>query len=211
MNELEKRPSAPPRRPTLGEAVETAFGEYQLAVGKVAHAWNVLHESLGVLFVTVTAADKVPAWAEPRVALAIWYAAKSDRVQRDMLRAAVNANSGRWERLPKALDDLKWLLDRCDELAEHRNNAVHAPCAVYIGGNDPPEMGPAYFAAQNPRAKNLSAKNLMGKQLLVEFDWCERYAQTLREFIQRLENSIGLPDRYPWPDRPSKPTRKTKP
>jgi hypothetical protein len=206
VNELEKRPSAPPRRPTLGEAVETAFGEYQLAVGKVAHAWNVLHESLGVLFVTVSAADKVPAWAEPRVALAIWYAAKSDRVQRDMLRAAVNANSRRWEKLPKALDDLKWLLDRCDELAEHRNNAVHAPCAVYIGGNDPPEMGPAYFAAQNPRAKNL-----VGKELLVEFAWCERYAQTLREFIQRLENSIRLPDRYPWPDRPSKPTRKTKP
>jgi hypothetical protein len=36
MNELEKRPSAPPRRPTLGEAVDTAFGDYQLAVGKVA-------------------------------------------------------------------------------------------------------------------------------------------------------------------------------
>jgi hypothetical protein len=211
MNELEKRSSAPPRRPTLGEAVDTAFEEYQLAVGKVAHAWNVLHESLGVLFVTVSAADMFRAWVEPRVALAIWYAAKSDRIQRDMLRAAVNANPGRWEKVPKALDDLKWLLDRCDELAERRNDAVHAPCSIYIGGNHPPEMGPAYFAAQNPRAKSLSTKNLMGKQLLVEFDWCERYAQTLCEFIRRLGNSIGNPNRYPWPDRPSKPTRKAKP
>ena len=203
MSEPEKRASARP-----ADAVEAAFEEYYLAVGKVARAWNRLHEYLGQLFVIASGAD----WKQPWVALAIWYSVKSDRIQRDMLRAAVNAKSGRWEKLPKALDDLKWLLDRCDELAEHRNDAVHAPCSIYIGsGPNGAEMGPAYFAAANPRVKNLSAKNLRGKQLIAEFEWCEKYAWTLIGFIQRLEKPITLPDDgYRWPDRPPKPTRKSK-
>jgi hypothetical protein len=204
MNEPEKPASAP----SLGGSVEAAFEEYYLAVGKVARAWNTLHEYLGQLFVTASGAD----WTQPWVAFAIWYSVKSDRAQRDMLKAAVFAQSGLWEKLPKALDDLKWLLDRCDELAEHRNDAVHAPCSIYIGsGPNGAEMGPAYFAAGNPRVKTLKAKNLMGKQLIAEFDWCERYAWTLIGFIQKLEKPLTLPDRYPWPDRPPRPTRKTKP
>jgi hypothetical protein len=189
--------------------VEAAFEEYYLAVGKVARAWNTLHEYLGQLFVTASGAS----WTQPWVAQAIWYSVKSDRAQRDMLRAAVNAKSGRWEKLPKALDDLNWLLDRCDELAEHRNDAVHAPCSVYIGsGPNGAEMGPAYFAAGNPRAKNLSAKKLMGKQLIAEFEWCEKYAWALIGFIQKLEKPMALPDDgYRWPDRPPKPTLKAKP
>ncbi len=174
MDDPEKRASARPQLSPRSEGAEAAFEEYYLAVGKVARAWNTLHEYLGQLFVTVSGSDKV--WTEPtaiKVALAIWYSVKSHRAQRDMLRAAVNANSGRWDELPKALDDLKWLLDRADELAEHRNDVVHAPCSIYIldwGA----EMGPAYFAAANPRVKNLNAKNLKGKQLIAEFDWCEK-------------------------------------
>ena len=207
MNEPEKRASERPQLLPLGEAVEAAFEEYYLAVGKVARAWNSLHEYLGQLFVTASGAN----WTQPWVALAIWYSVKSDRAQRDMLRAAVNAKSGRWEKLPKALNDLNWLLDRCDELAEHRNHAVHAPCSIYIGGNDPPWMGPAYFAVGNPRVKSLEAKNLRGKQLIAEFDWCERYAWTLIGFIQKLEKPMASPTDYQWPDRPPKPTRKSKP
>jgi hypothetical protein len=190
----------------LPDAVEAAFEEYYLAIGKVARAWNTLHEYLGQLFVTASGAD----WTQPWVAQAIWYSVKSDRAQRDMLRAAVNAKSGRWEKLPKALDDLKWLLDRCEELAEHRNDAVHAPCSIYLG-HWGAQMGPAYFAAANPRVKNLSAKKLMGKQLIAEFDWCERYAWTLIGFIQKLEKPLASPTDFPWPDRPPKPTRKSKP
>jgi|SRR5271166_4463830 len=207
MNEPEKPLSARPQRPTLGEAVDAAFGEYYLAVGGVVRAWNTLHEYLGQLFVTVSGAT----WVEPWVALAIWYSVKSDRTQRDMLRAAVNANPGRWEKLPKALADLEWLFKCADELADARNNAIHTPCSIYIGGSDPPEMGPAYFAGENPRVKKLWAKKLRGKQLLAEFDWCDRYAWTLIGFIQKLEPAIRLRDGRPWPDRPRKPTRKVKP
>jgi hypothetical protein len=114
-----------PRQP-LGDSVEDAFEEYYLAVGKVTRAWNTLHEYLGKLFVTASGAS----WTQPWVAYAIWYSVKSDRTQRDMLRAAINAKGGRWEKLPRALNDLKWLLDRCEEVAAHRNDAVHAPCSI---------------------------------------------------------------------------------
>ena len=86
----------------------------------VSHEWNHLHEKLGELFAVVIDAERV-------VALAIWYSTESDRAQRKMLKAAVNANPARWKAFPKATDDLKWLLDRTEEVAEHRNNAVHPP------------------------------------------------------------------------------------
>jgi hypothetical protein len=83
---------------------KAAFEAYAAAVGKVAHAWNYLHEQLGKLFLVISGAER-------EVALAIWYSVKSDRAQRDMLRAAVNAtNSKRSREVTKAPDDLKWLL-----------------------------------------------------------------------------------------------------
>jgi hypothetical protein len=86
------------------EDTKQAFDAYVAAVGKVAHAWNYLHEQLGVLFVAVTGMER-------NVALSIWYSVRSDRAQREMLKAAVYAtNSERSTKLPKALDDLKWLL-----------------------------------------------------------------------------------------------------
>jgi hypothetical protein len=173
---------------TFEDTIE-AFDAYAASVGKVAHAWNSLHERLGVLFAAVTGMER-------NVALSIWYSVQSDRAQREMLKAAVYAtNSQRSEKLPKAPDDLKWLLDRAEEVANARNNAVHAPCSLFIGGSGS-EMGAAYFDG-NPRAKNL-----MGKELLVEFAWCESYAETLSRFTGMLGTAVALPDRYQWPERP---------
>jgi hypothetical protein len=170
------------------------FEAYVAAVGKVAHEWNHLHEQLGMLFAILSGVKR-------EVALAIWYSVKSDRAQRDMLRAAVNAtNPERSIKLPKAPDSLKWLLDRADEVAEARNNAVHAPCSLYLGGSVS-EMG-ASFRNGNPRAKNL-----VGKDLLVEFAWCEAYATTLSRFTPILAMAIVFPDRFEWPERPKIPSR----
>ncbi len=176
-----------------------AFEAYALAIGKVAHAWNYLHEKLGQLFVVLAGGERA-------VSLAIWYSTQNDRAQRNMLRAAVNGwNPSHWEELPKATADLEWLLDRADEVAEHRNNAVHAPCSLYVGGRKDggSEMGAAFFSG-NPRAKKLR-----GKRLLEEFEWCERYAETLSRFTGQLETAIAFSGTYPWPKRPSKPSRKT--
>ena len=43
----------------------------------------------------------------------------------------------------------------------------------------------------------------MGKELLVEFAWCESFAETLSRFTEMLANAIAFPDRFPWPQRPN--------
>jgi hypothetical protein len=163
---------------------------YVAAVGRVAYAWNRLHEQLGVLFVAVSGMER-------KVALTKWYSVRNDRAQREMLKAAVFATSSqRSEKLPDAPDDdLIWLLESADDLAEDRNNAVHAPCSLFISESGS-EMVAAFFDG-NPRAKNL-----MGKRLLVEFAWCEKCAETLISFTERLGVAIAFPERFPWPQRP---------
>ena len=42
----------------------------------------------------------------------------------------------------------------------------------------------------------------MVKELLVEFAWCESYAETLSRFTQMLGTAIAFPDRYEWPEQP---------
>lgn len=182
------------------EETEAAFEAYTLALGKVAHAWNYLHEKLAQLFCAITESERA-------ISLAIWYSTTNERAQRDMLKAAVAAvKLERWEKLPKAKEDLKWCLNKVDELAGHRNNAVHAPCSLYVGGGNDgsSEMGAAFFQG-HPRAKELQ-----GKKVLIEFDWCERYAETLTRFAQKLESAIAYPGRYSWPNRPSLPSRPAK-
>jgi hypothetical protein len=96
------------------EEVKAEFDAYTNAVGKVVHAWNYLHERLGRLFVRlVNAPDR-------NVTAAVWYSTYSDRVQRDMLQAAIIAsNEIVWTRLPiHAKDDLLWLMKHAtNELA----------------------------------------------------------------------------------------------
>jgi hypothetical protein len=173
---------------TFEDTIE-AFDAYVAAVGRVAYEWNALHERLGKLFAAVTGLER-------KVALAKWYSVRSDRLQREMLKAAVNAtNSERSKTRPEAPDDLIWLLDHAHELAEYRNNAVHAPCSLYIGGSGS-EMGAAFFDG-NPLARKLE-----GKDLLVEFAWCASYAETLSRFAGMLVTALALPDRFQWPERP---------
>jgi hypothetical protein len=182
------------------EQRKAAFEAYTLAVGKVAHAWNYLHEKLGQLFVVISS------MGDRRVALAVWYSTDNDRAQRKMLRAAVQAADAKHWQMPKRKEDLVWLLNCVDELAEARNNAIHAPCSLYIGGgtDGSPEMGAAFFHG-HPRARKLQ-----GKRLFEEFDWCERYAEALSEYTQKVETSMAFADCYPWPERPSIPHRQAR-
>jgi hypothetical protein len=129
------------------------FDAYVAAVGRVAHAWNYLHEKLGVLFVAVSGMER-------NLALSIWYSVTNDHFQREMLKAAVSAtNSERSAKLPKAPDDLKWLLDRAAEVADARNNAVHAPCSLYFGGSVS-EMGGLVFQRKPPRQETYGQRTV---------------------------------------------------
>jgi hypothetical protein len=170
---------------------------YVMALGKVAHAWNYLQESLGQMFSTVTG-------LEERTGEAIWHSTANDRAQREMLRAAVRVS---WDpklttELPKAKEDIKWLLDKANSVAEQRNNAIHAPMSVAIGQNEI-ELFPVVYHG-NPRAHKL-----IGKDILTEFEWYEKSAETLTRFARHVRAAI-IDSGVSWPDRPQMPALQQK-
>jgi len=59
-----------------------AFDPYALAIGRLALAWNNLHERLAALFWTILGAGVMN---QP---IAIWKSANFDRPRREMLKAA---------------------------------------------------------------------------------------------------------------------------
>ena len=108
----------------------------------------------------------------------------------------------RWKKSPRAPDDLKWLL-KGDKLAGDRNNAIHAPCSLYLRGDDSPEM---MAAVRSANAGNRRAKDLEGEDLLTEFHWCAAYAVRLGQFAAMLAPAMASPDHYEWPERPKIPS-----
>ena len=180
------------------EVRQRAFENYTMAVGKVAYAWNYLHEKLARLFVAVIMAEHTP-----QTGLALWYSFDSDRLQRTLLEAAIDSASYvRWEGRPKAREDLIWLMKKTNILANHRNDAVHAPCSLVVW-EDGTEIMASLFS-QHSKAKSLS-----GKTLLVEFDYVERFAETLSLFTINATQALHVSN-VPWPDRPTMPGRRPK-
>jgi hypothetical protein len=114
-----------PKRPA-GEWVPSipftnlAFRPYALALGRLALAWNDLHLSLEMLFCTVMGGGFV------NPAMSIWNALKVDRSQRDILKAAANAQTlnGGSKELAK---EIKWICDRTDTIEDLRNDALQSP------------------------------------------------------------------------------------
>jgi hypothetical protein len=178
------------------QQVTAEFEAYTCAVGRVAHAWNYFHERLGALFAQlVNAPDR-------NVIAAVWYSTFSDRAQREMLKASVLALAEyRWGSVPShAKADLLWLLERANYIGNMRDNAVHAP-AILQTDADGTEMATSVLSGHR------RAKNLVGKRLLVEFDWLERYMEGLSRFTQQATNALTYAD-SPWPDRPLAPNRR---
>jgi len=191
----------------LGDPVEKALEGYALAVGKVVRAWNNLQERLGQLFSVILGADY-------SIAIGVWYSSDSDRTQQSMLRAAIEGiHPDRWPERPKAKEDLRWLITEASKLADHRNNAIHTPVAVWLGGAPGDEVpaagvgqrsllgiGPVAFRG-HPRAQRMT-----GKRLLDEFDWCEQWTVALSRFAQGVEIALGFGPPHPWPAKPRRPT-----
>jgi hypothetical protein len=176
------------------EAIEA----YCVAVGLVVYEWNDLHEKLGRLFAVVRGGDR-------REPLTEWYAIRSDTRQRETLRSAIaETTSDRWKKSARAPDDLKWLLDGVDKLANDRNNAIHAPCSLYLRGDGSSEV---MAAVRSANGGNRRAKKLEGKDLLTEFHWCAAYALRLGQFAGMLAPAMASPDNYEWPKRPKIPSR----
>jgi hypothetical protein len=186
------------RVPTAEEIknLPKAMEPHLLALGKVANTWNLFQEDLARLYVIVTQKDDRTAYTE-------WHSIRNDRAQRDKLRSAIKTARGRWKddkRLSTAADDLIWLLDQAEIVADQRNTAIHAPLIPSLGGGNGPEILPYYFF-QNPRAENLK-----GKDILAEFTWYEKSAETLTSFARQAWNALQS-DNNPWPVKSQMPTR----
>jgi hypothetical protein len=176
------------------EAIEA----YCVAVGLVVYEWNDLHEKLARLFAVVREGDRQEILTE-------WYAIRSDTRQREKLWCVIaEMTPDRWKKSPRAPDDLKWLLDRADKLASDRNDAIHAPCSLYLRGDGSSEV---MAAVRSANGGNRRAKNLEGKDLLTEFHWCAAYAVRLGPFAGMLAPAMASPDNYEWPERPKIPSR----
>src|SRR5262245_51452983 len=102
---------------------EIHFTPIATELGRLVYAWNELHEHLGHLF------DFVVSPKGPGTALAAWRAVESDRTQRTMLRYAVEHAASRLEKA--VVDEIFWVLEKANSLAEDRNNAIHSPYAIF--------------------------------------------------------------------------------
>jgi hypothetical protein len=171
-------------------AATAAFEPYYDAVGKVVHAWNGLQEQLAIIFCRVTDIDNT-------MGLSVWHSSNNDRAQRQMLRAALAAVDEEWRaKYPKGKEDITWLLNRADTLADGRNNVIHAPCSVGVKDQSEFEVVPLSFYG-NPRAKALR-----GKDVLEEFSRCETNVRILKGYAHWIDCVLSL-EGYAWPERPS--------
>jgi hypothetical protein len=180
-------------RETSPERIKKLLEPYARDVGKLVAAWNQLQEHLGELFSIIVRKDY------PGVALAIWHSTQSDRSQRQMLGAAKEAAFFSCLLNERAKNDIKWLLDRSDELAHQRNDAIHAPIAFYTD-QDGTQLVTEYFFG-NPRASSLK-----DKKLSEEFSWYEKKTTILSGFALRIAVCLRSPEIL-WLARPPLPNR----
>jgi hypothetical protein len=173
--------------------------EYALAVGRLALSWNAFQETLSTIFVRLLQTHEL-------FAIGVWYSTDNDRAQRAMLKALLPLSAQAWRQYPKAADDIAWLIEEANSLANLRNAAIHAPVLLMIGGGSEGShiMTPSPFS-DHPRAKQLRKKG----NLLEEFAWYERWADTLTIFGRQMENVL-FSKTYSWPDRPQRPERARK-
>ena len=177
--------------PTDAE-IEEKWEPYIYALGEVANSWNHLQEELGHLFVVVGGMDN-------SVGFAIWHSTPNDRAQREMLRSLSKTLDHDFaDQHQSAETDIKWLLNRVDALATKRNDAIHAPCSLALGNGDFELVSLNFFG--HPRARNLS-----GKDIIKEFSWYQKQADTLAAYARRLYTVWGS-RQGTWPERPAMPS-----
>jgi hypothetical protein len=186
----------------LPDSRDKAYKAHALAIGQLAIQWNLLHEAMGFLFLSLLKGGHSSQYS------VVWSSNTSDRSKREMLLAAAD---GMWID-PDAQDErqrhgvaqglVKKLVGAASALEDTRNNAIHAPLAV--GANAlRPDFGTVF---PDVMLGNARAKRLLNKDLLSEFRWCRDYAYRLGVFALALSECLSTPDK-PWPELPKPPSR----
>lgn len=200
------------KRAVITDFTSPIFRPYALAIGQAALAWNDLHERLALLF------ERVLGTPSHNVALKIWHSSIQDRASREMLKSALDEIPFHWPRgYPNAQDDVKWLLDRIDELENARNVVIHSPLVTirYSGQwrDGPDGAVPVEFKPRKiiPLAVlgHRRASQLMGLEVNVidHVLWLRDTALVLRDHVVAMHDAFrGDQHRpRPWPGRPQLP------
>jgi hypothetical protein len=170
--------------------------EHAKAIGRIAYAWNELHEHLSEIFGLLFARE------DYGLALTAWHALATDAGQRDMLKAVAKVKLSADS---KAYQELKWALKKIKEpLALQRNTGVHMPLMILTdmsqGLASPaiPQMLP------NMLFGNRKARDMTGKDLLREFAHYERQIRKLTTYLVAIAFNISPVRTQPehWPERP---------
>jgi hypothetical protein len=163
-------------------------------VGRIAFAWNTLHDNLSHLFQFLTKPD------HPTFAYGVWFASDSDYQQRKMLRAAVEASHTLSQ---VQIDEILWVLNKIEESLRHsRNDAIHVPLMALTGLVDDVVRTwvETSWTSANPRVRKLRNKNL-----LAEFEEYAIFAERLADYAARMSMALRDPAKFPWPGRPDVP------
>lgn len=186
--------STPKKMPNLvrpSDYMEREFRPYTKALGAAALAWNELHESLAVLFWTLTGDE------EGKLSLAVWNVIRNDNYKRDMLEASI-WTAGLAE---SHADDIKWALGEITKFSHERNKVVHAPlCRLYQKRGVFPST-----ARNNILARKLSINTKDGVTIADQYDWVRRWCLTMGRFVLSLAEADAPASQTPWPSRPELP------
>jgi hypothetical protein len=175
-----------------GEEIKAALDPYMYGVGSVTYMWCRLVETMGLLFIHVTG-------MQFHAAQATWYSLDSDRSQLKLLQAALKATpAGKWAAFPNAKADLEWLVERTINLANARNDVVHAP-AILIMGDE------GLFVRADPTSGHQRAKNLKDYDLEPWFKYCRDRCGLLEGFAHATMAALQFGPGIAWPDKPSLP------
>jgi hypothetical protein len=139
-------------------SVKDGAKPYLIELGRLVLAWNDLHEKLAELWGVIKEDPK---------ALQQWHDLRNDREQRKLLRNTltsdlqkrVDKRRGGTEQLKRIKENITWLLDKIDELADHRNNFLHAPFMFSVADDGELTMQ-SFSMVGNQRAQALAGKDL---------------------------------------------------
>jgi hypothetical protein len=168
------------------------WDKHALAIGKIALAWNTLHEALAEIYANLF--DR----SDWNLAIASWHSLTSDASQQEMLRSAAKTKFGVDS---KAYTEINWLLEQIKQVLSHqRNFGIHTPFLILHRQNQTTEVLPNAITG-NRRAAALAAG---AKDALQEFSEYEKQIRMMFSFAIGLNYNIS-PLRMgaeSWPTRP---------
>lgn len=190
----------------------TEFRPYVIALGQAALAWNEMLESLASLFWGLSIYPYKTGEKVNYAPLHVWQSSISDRAQIAMLTAVVTHSSSIAWNKDSHREDVIWLAERANNLADSRNDIIHAPLfntaeTIYgrgLGALRQEKIAPAAFLF-NKRAKKLSGRENLLKEIL----YCRNRAIALSDYARCIDFAL-VRSQKPWPKRPFLQERKSK-